>query len=142
VLLVEDNPGDARLAREAFRALDGGVAERVHVYEAPDGADALTFLRREGAHARAARPDIILLDLNLLKMGGLELLAAIKRDARLRAIPVIVMSSSEAEADVLKSYRLGANCYFKKPAEWDEFVDIAKTIRDFWLTTVQLPRND
>jgi len=109
------------------------------LYEAPDGADALAFLRREGSHAQASRPDIILLDLNLPGMSGLELLTKIKEDARLRMIPVIVLSSSEADADVIMSYRLGANCYFKKPSEWDEFVDIAKAIKDFWLHIVRLP---
>ena len=96
-------------------------------------------MRRQGPHAQAPRPDIILLDLNLPRMSGLELLAQIKQDADLKVIPVIVLSSSEAPSDVLDSYRLGANCYFKKPNEWDEFVSIAKAIKDFWLSMVSLP---
>jgi two-component system, chemotaxis family, response regulator Rcp1 len=139
VLLVEDNPGDARLAREALRATPGAVAERIHLYEASDGATAMAYLRREGSHARAPRPDIILIDINLPRMSGLELLAEIKEDADLKVIPVIVLSSSDAPRDLQKSYRLGANCYFKKPSEWDEFVSIAKAIKDFWLIQARLP---
>jgi chemotaxis family two-component system response regulator Rcp1 len=135
VLLVEDNPGDARLAREAFNATPGAVAERIHLYEASDGAAAMAYLRREGA----PRPDIILIDINLPRMSGLELLAEIKEDADLKVIPVIVLSSSDAPRDLQKSYRLGANCYFKKPSEWDEFVSIAKAIKDFWLIQARLP---
>jgi CheY-like chemotaxis protein len=101
----------------------------------------LAFLRREGSHARAPRPDIILLDLNLPRMSGLELLAQIKEDADLKLIPVVVLSSSEAAADVLNSYRLGANCYFKKPSEWDGFETIARDIKDFWLGKVRLTKN-
>jgi two-component system, chemotaxis family, response regulator Rcp1 len=138
VLLIEDNPGDARLAQEAFRAAYGCIIQ-LHVVS--DGVEAMAFLRREGAHRGAPTPDLILLDLNLPKISGYEVLAQVKRDDSLKMIPVVVLSSSEAAADVVKSYRLHANCYFKKPAEWDAFYTIVRAIKDFWLSAVDLPSN-
>ena len=135
VLLVEDNPGDARLTREAFRETDSSI--QLHV--ASDGEEAMAFLRREGIHAHAPRPDIILLDLNLPKMNGREVLARIKADAGLKSIPTVVLTVSDAEADITKSYQLQANCYLAKPTRLDEFTELVKSINDFWLTTVKLP---
>jgi two-component system, chemotaxis family, response regulator Rcp1 len=136
VLLVEDNPGDARLAREAFRDVNRSI--RLHL--ASDGLEAMTFLRQQGAHLHAPRPDLILLDLNLPKMDGREVLALIKKDEGLKMIPTIVLSSSETDADVLISYQLQANCYLRKPAQWDAFDDIVRSINNFWLTKVKLPQ--
>jgi two-component system, chemotaxis family, response regulator Rcp1 len=136
VLLVEDNPGDARLAREAF--LDVNRAIRLHL--ASDGLEAMAFLKRRGTHHQAPRPDLILLDLNLPKMDGREVLALIKRDKDLKMIPTIVLSSSETDADVLISYQLQANCYLRKPAQWDAFDDLVRSINNFWLTKVKLPQ--
>jgi CheY-like chemotaxis protein len=135
VLLVEDNPGDVRLAREAFRDVNGSI--RLHL--ASDGMEALAFLRRQGSHLNAPRPDLILLDLNLPKMSGREVLAKIKEDSSLKTIPTIVLSSSEADADVLISYQLQANCYLRKPAQWDAFDSIIRSINTFWLTKAKLP---
>jgi CheY-like chemotaxis protein len=136
VLLVEDNPGDVRLAREAFRDLDRPI--RLHL--ASDGMEALAFLRQQGDHIHAPRPDLILLDLNLPKMNGREVLAKIKADSGLKTIPTIVLSSSESDADVLISYQLQANCYLRKPAQWDAFDSIVRSINTFWLTKVRLPQ--
>jgi CheY-like chemotaxis protein len=136
VLLVEDNPGDARLAREAF--LDINKSIRMHL--ASDGLEAMAFLKRQGAHIHALRPDLILLDLNLPKMDGREVLARIKGDENLKMIPTIVLSSSETDADVLISYQLQANCYLRKPAQWDAFDDLVRSINNFWLTKVKLPQ--
>jgi two-component system, chemotaxis family, response regulator Rcp1 len=136
VLLVEDNPGDVRLAREAFRDVNRSV--RLHL--ASDGMEALAFLRQRGEHLHAPRPNLILLDLNLPKMNGRELLAKIKADNSLKMIPTIVLSSSETDADVLMSYQLQANCYLRKPAQWDAFDSIVRSINTFWLTKVKLPR--
>jgi CheY-like chemotaxis protein len=136
VLLVEDNPGDARLAREAF--LDVNKFIRMHL--ASDGLEAMAFLERQGAHSHALRPDLILLDLNLPKMDGREVLARIKGHESLKMIPTIVLSSSETDADVLISYQLQANCYLRKPAQWDAFNDLVKSINNFWLTRVKLPQ--
>jgi CheY-like chemotaxis protein len=136
VLLVEDNPGDARLARESFR----DVNESIRLHLASDGLEAMAFLRRQGAHIRARRPDIILLDLNLPKMDGREVLAQIKGDESLKMIPTIVLSSSESDADVSISYQLGANCYLRKPAHWDAFNDLVNDINNFWLTKAKLQR--
>jgi chemotaxis family two-component system response regulator Rcp1 len=135
VLLVEDSPGDVRLTREAFRAFDQSV--RLHV--AIDGADAMAFLKREGDYANAPRPDFILLDLNLPKMDGREVLARIKNDDSLKLIPTVILTTSDAEADIAKSYLLQANCYLTKPVELDEFEDLVKSVTDFWLTMVKLP---
>jgi chemotaxis family two-component system response regulator Rcp1 len=135
VLLVEDNPGDVRLTREAFR--DANRSIRLHV--ASDGVEAMAFLRREGAHVRAPRPDLILLDLNLPRMDGREVLSQIKQDDGLRTIPAVILTTSEAEADILKSYQLHANCYLSKPIELDAFESVVKSINDFWLTKAKLP---
>jgi chemotaxis family two-component system response regulator Rcp1 len=136
VLLVEDNPGDARLAREAFR----DVNKYIHLHLASDGMEAMAYLTRQGIHRDAPRPDLILLDLNLPKMDGREVLARIKGDESLRMIPTIVLSSSETDADVFNSYQLQANCYIRKPAKWDAFNDLVASINSFWLTTVKLPQ--
>jgi CheY-like chemotaxis protein len=136
VLLVEDNPGDVRLAREAFRDVNRSI--RLHL--ASDGMEALAFLRQQGGHLHAPRPDLILLDLNLPKMNGREVLAKIKADNSLKMIPTIVLSSSETDADVLISYQLQANCYLRKPAQWDAFDSIVRSINTFWLTKVKLPQ--
>jgi CheY-like chemotaxis protein len=136
ILLVEDNPGDVRLTIEALR--DSKVRNNLHV--AVDGVDALAFLRREGQHAQAPRPDLILLDLNLPKKDGREVLAEIKADAILRTIPVVILTTSRAEQDVLRSYELQANCYISKPVDLDQFITVVKSIEDFWLTIVTLPK--
>jgi two-component system, chemotaxis family, response regulator Rcp1 len=136
VLLVEDSPGDVRLTQEAFR--DANKAIKLHV--AVDGVDAMAFLRREGAHADAPRPDLILLDLNLPKMDGREVLAHIKEDADLKTIPTVILTTSVAEADIVRSYQLQANCYLSKPVQLDEFEALVKSINDFWLTMVKLPQ--
>ena len=135
VLLVEDSPGDVRLTKEALREANRAV----HLHVAMDGVEAMTFLRREGRHARAPRPDLILLDLNLPKMDGREVLAQIKADESLRTIPTIILTTSEAEADVTKSYQLRANCFLSKPVELDAFEGLVKSINDFWLTKAKLP---
>jgi CheY-like chemotaxis protein len=136
VLLVEDSPGDVRLTQEAFRNAKSYI--RLHVVS--DGAEAMDFLKREGAHVNAPRPDIILLDLNLPKMDGREVLAAIKKDDDLKMIPTVILTTSDAEADVVKSYQLQANCYLCKPVELDAFESLVKSINDFWLTKVKLPQ--
>ena len=136
VLLVEDSPGDVRLTQEAFR----DVNPFIHLHVATDGVEAMAFLRREGVYAHAPRPDLILLDLNLPKMDGREVLAHIKEDAGLKTIPTVILTSSEAEADVVKSYQLQANCYLSKPVQFDAFHSLVKSINDFWLTKVKLPR--
>jgi two-component system, chemotaxis family, response regulator Rcp1 len=136
VLLVEDNPGDARLTQEAFREANSSI--RVHV--ASDGVEAMAFLRHEGAHLHAPRPDLILLDLNMPRMDGREVLSLIKADATLKQIPVVILSTSDAEADIAQSYQLQANCYLSKPVGLEEFESLVKGINDFWLTKVKLPR--
>jgi chemotaxis family two-component system response regulator Rcp1 len=135
LLLVEDNPGDVRLTQEALR--EGKV--RNHLNVAVDGIEALAFLRREGQYANAPQPDLILLDLNLPKKSGREVLAEIKDDPDLRRIPVVILTVSKAEEDVLKSYNLHANCYVTKPVDLDQFLEVVKSIEDFWLTVVVLP---
>lgn len=136
VLLVEDSPGDVRLTQEAFRDANGSV--RLHV--ASDGVEAMAFLRQEGIHVRAPRPDIILLDLNLPRMDGREVLVQIKKDDILKTIPTVILTTSEAEADITKSYQLQANCYLTKPVQLDAFENLVKSINDFWLTKVSLPQ--
>lgn len=136
VLLVEDSPGDVRLTQEAFR--DSGKQVRLHLVG--DGIEAMAFLRREGTYADAPRPDLILLDLNLPRMDGREVLALIKSDQHLKVIPTIILTTSDAEADVLISYRLQANCYLRKPAQWDAFDNLVRSINAFWLTRVKLPQ--
>jgi chemotaxis family two-component system response regulator Rcp1 len=135
ILLVEDNPGDVRLTIEALK--EGKVHNRLSV--AKDGVDALAFLRREGAYANAARPDLILLDLNLPRKDGREVLAEIKEDPMLRRIPVVVLTTSKAEEDILRTYDLHANCYITKPVDLEQFISGVKSIDDFWLSVVRLP---
>jgi two-component system, chemotaxis family, response regulator Rcp1 len=135
VLLVEDNPGDVRLTREALR--DGKVCNNLAV--AKDGEEALAYLRREGPFADAPRPDVILLDLNLPRKDGREVLESIKADAALRTIPVVILTSSEAERDIARAYELNANCYITKPVDLDQFIAVVKAIEDFWFTVVKLP---
>lgn len=135
VLLVEDSPGDVRLTQEAFREANRAI--RLHV--AADGLEAMAFLRQEGVHAGAQRPDLILLDLNLPKMDGREVLTQIKADEALKTIPTVILTTSDAEVDILKSYQLQANCYLSKPVQLDEFENLVKSINDFWMTKVKLP---
>jgi len=135
ILMVEDNPGDVRLTREAFK--DGRVWNHLHVVE--DGIAALDFLYRRPPHAQAPRPDVVLLDLNLPRMDGREVLSVIKNDPDLRIIPVVVLTTSQAEEDVLRAYRLNANCYVTKPVDLEQFIRIVQAIEDFWLTVVRLP---
>jgi len=138
ILLVEDNPADARLTLEALRG--GQVRNRLH--HARDGVEALEFLRREGDHAGAPRPDLILLDLNMPRKGGREVLAELREDPSLRLIPVVVLTTSAAEHDIRSAYALGGNCYITKPADLDTFFDIVNALEEFWLTVVKLPRPD
>ncbi len=135
VLLVEDSPGDVRLTKEAFREVSGFVQLQV----ATDGAEALSYLRREGVHSDSPRPDMILLDLNLPKMDGREVLAQIKGDADLKTIPTVILTTSAAEVDIARSYELQANCYLNKPVLLDSFENLVKSINDFWLTKATLP---
>jgi len=136
VLLVEDSPGDVRLTQEAFRDANGAV----HLHVATDGVEAMEFLQKQGVHANAPRPDLILLDLNLPKMDGREVLAHIKEDEGLKTIPTVILTTSDAEADIVKSYQLQANCYLTKPVQLDAFEALVKSINDFWLTKVKLPQ--
>lgn len=136
VLLVEDSPGDVRLTQEAFRDANSGARLSV----AFDGVEAMAFLRREAPHVHAPRPDLILLDLNLPKMDGREVLARIKRDESLKLIPTVILTTSDAEADIVKSYQLQANCYLSKPVQLDAFESLVKSINDFWLIKVKLPQ--
>ena len=138
VLLVEDNPGDVRLTQEAFREANRAV----HLHLAADGVEAMAFLRHQGIHTNAPRPDLILLDLNLPKMDGRELLAKIKQDDSLKSIPTVILTTSESESDILRCYQLQANCYLNKPVELDEFEGLVKSIDEFWLTRVRLPRTE
>src|SRR6202034_1355107 len=136
VLLVEDSPGDVRLTQEAFREANSAI----HLHVTTDGVEAMAFLNRQGIHARAPRPDLILLDLNLPKMDGREVLANIKEDPVLKTIPTVILTTSDAEADIVKSYQLQANCYLSKPVQLDAFESLVGSINDFWLTKVKLPR--
>ncbi len=135
VLLVEDNPGDVRLMREAFWEVD--VRHCLHT--ASDGVEAIDFLRRREGYARAPRPDLIVLDLNLPRKDGREVLAEIKQDERLRHIPVVVLSSSSAAEDVAGAYDLHANCYVSKPVDFEQFVRVVRSIETFWFNTARLP---
>jgi chemotaxis family two-component system response regulator Rcp1 len=135
VLLVEDSPGDVRLTREALNEANRAI--RLHV--ANDGVEAMAFLRCEGVHVRAPRPELILLDLNLPRMDGREVLAQLKSDDKLKSIPIIILTTSEAEADIAKSYQLHANCYLSKPVQLDAFEKVVTSINDFWLTKTKLP---
>jgi CheY-like chemotaxis protein len=135
VLLVEDDPGDVLMTQEAFA--DHQVHNRLHVVS--DGVEAMAFLRKEGSYADVPSPDLILLDLNLPKMDGREVLAAIKEDQQLRSIPVVILTTSEAEEDVLRSYSLHANAYVTKPVDFERFIEVVKRIDDFFVTVVRLP---
>jgi two-component system, chemotaxis family, response regulator Rcp1 len=137
VLLVEDSPGDARLTRDAFVEAN----DKVNLSVAVDGAEALAFLRHEGDYPDSPEPDLILLDLNLPKMDGRQVLAEIKEDERLRSIPTIILTTSAAESDIVKSYQLQANAYLSKPVQLDAFDNLIRSISDFWLTKVRLPRH-
>jgi CheY-like chemotaxis protein len=135
VLLVEDDAGDVLMTQEAFQ--DARVANNLSVVS--DGSEALQFLRREGEYANASRPDLILLDLNLPRVDGREVLTAIKQDAALGSIPVVVLTTSEAEEDILRSYSLHANAYVTKPVDFDRFLEVVKQIDDFFVSVVKLP---
>jgi CheY-like chemotaxis protein len=138
VLLVEDSPGDVRLTQEAF----ADANQAIHLHVVPDGVEAMAFLRRGAPYADAPRPDLILLDLNLPRMDGREVLAEIKSDAKLKTIPTIILTTSESEADIVTSYQLQANCYLSKPILWEAFESLVKNINDFWLTTARLPQKE
>jgi chemotaxis family two-component system response regulator Rcp1 len=135
VLLVEDSPGDVRLTREAFR--EANPAVDLHV--AFDGVEAMAFLLRQGVHEAAPRPDLVLLDLNLPKMDGREVLAHIKENEDLKTIPTVILSTSTAQKDIARSYQLQANCYLSKPVQLEQFEALVKSINEFWLTRVKLP---
>ncbi|MEE6274044.1 response regulator [Georgenia wangjunii] len=136
VLLVEDDPGDVLMTQEAFA--DYKVANRLTVVS--DGESAMAYLRKEGEHAGAPTPDLILLDLNLPRMDGREVLAELKEDPALRRVPVVVLTTSEAEEDILRSYDLHANAYVTKPVDFDRFIDVVRKIDDFFVSVVRLPR--
>jgi chemotaxis family two-component system response regulator Rcp1 len=137
VLLVEDSTGDIGLTQEALRDANRAI----HLHVASDGVEAMAFLTREGEHARAPRPELILLDLNLPRMDGREVLTRVKADDSLKTIPVIILTTSRADADVWQSYRLQANCFLSKPVQLEAFEAVVKSINDFWLTKVLLPRS-
>ncbi|PYP45957.1 MAG: hypothetical protein DMD50_09420 [Gemmatimonadetes bacterium] len=136
ILLVEDNPGDARLTREALR--DAKV--RNNLYVVPDGVEALAFLQRQGKHAAAPKPDLILLDLNLPKKDGREVLEEIKQNDEFRHIPVVILTTSQAEKDIIESYRLRANAFVTKPVDLEQFLKVVRSIEHFWLEIVKLSR--
>jgi len=135
VLLVEDNPGDVRLVLESLK--DGGLSKNLSVVK--DGVEALAFLRREGKYSRAPRPHLIMLDLNLPKKDGREVLAEIKEDPDLRRIPVVILTTSESEQDIVRTYDLHANCYITKPVDLEKFVQVVKSIEEIWLSSLKLP---
>ena len=135
ILLVEDNPADADLTREGLQ--DGRLIHTLH--HVTEGAQAMQFLRREGEHASKPIPDLVLLDLNLPRMDGREVLATMKQDPQLKRIPVVILTSSEAESDIVKSYELHANCYMCKPVDLTRFLETVRKIEEFWLTVVRLP---
>lgn len=135
ILLVEDNPGDVRLVQEIFR--EGKVCNHLEI--ARDGVEAMQFLHQEGKYVHAPRPDLILLDLNLPRKNGSEVLAEIKQDERLRRIPVVVLTASQAEEDIARAYNHYANCYLTKPIDLDQFISVVQAIKSFWLSIVQLP---
>lgn len=136
VLLVEDSPGDVRLTREAFLAAN----QKINLHVAEDGIEAMAFLRREGPYAKSPRPDFILLDLNLPRMDGREVLTQIKNHAEFRTIPTVILTTSEAEADIVRAYELGSNTYLTKPVQLAEFETLVRAINDFWLKTAKLPQ--
>jgi len=135
ILLVEDNPGDVRLLMETFR--EGKIRNRISLVE--DGVEALAFLRKEGEHGSAPRPDLILLDLSLPRKNGQEVLAEIKQDADLKRIPVVVITSSQAEKDILQAYNNHVNCYLTKPVDLEQFMGVVRSVEEFWLSVVKLP---
>ncbi len=138
ILLVEDNPGDVRLAKEGLK--ESKITNNLHVVD--DGVDAIDFLHKEGKYADAVTPDLILLDLNLPRKDGREVLAEIKADENLRRIPIVILTTSKAEEDVIKSYNLHANCYVAKPVDLDQFVKIVKSVNNFWFEMVTLPTEE
>ncbi len=138
ILIVEDNPGDARLIKEVLNANKDSY--RLHIVE--DGVEAMSFLQQKGKSSYTPRPDLIILDLNLPKKDGREVLAEIKSDDNLKLIPVVIMTTSQAEEDILKAYSLHANCYITKPLELDQFINSIKSIVEFWFALVKLPRKD
>jgi two-component system, chemotaxis family, response regulator Rcp1 len=135
ILLVEDNPGDARLAKEALK--ESKLINNLSIAE--DGVEAMNFLHKTGKYSNAPRPDLVILDLNLPKKDGREVLAEIKNDDNLKRIPVVILTISKAEEDILKTYNLHANCFISKPLDLDQFIKVVKSIEDFWLTIVKLP---
>ncbi|MEI6079425.1 MAG: response regulator [bacterium] len=135
ILLVEDNPADVRLTTEALK--EEKIYNNLNIVT--DGVEAMAFLKREGKYAKAVRPDLILLDLNLPKKDGREVLKEIKNDDNLKAIPVVVLTVSKSEEDILRSYNLHANCYITKPVDLKQFIKVAKAVQDFWMTIVKLP---
>ncbi len=135
ILLVEDNPGDVRLTEEALK--EGKVANKVSVVA--DGMEAMDFLHRAGKYTSAPIPDLILLDLNLPKKNGREVLAEIKMDPKLKHIPIVVLTTSQAEKDIILTYNLHSNCYITKPVDFDQFIEVVKSIENFWFTVVKLP---
>ena len=137
ILLVEDSPSDAALTMEALK--EGKIANRLTHVE--DGVEAMDFLRQKGKYAKASRPDLIMLDLNLPRKDGREVLAELKNDPELKLIPIIVLTTSRSDKDILQSYRLNANCYITKPVDFPNFIEVVKSIEQFWLTVVTLPRN-
>jgi chemotaxis family two-component system response regulator Rcp1 len=137
ILLVEDNPGDVRLTKEALK--EGKVLNKLHVTR--DGVEAMEFLRQKGKYAKTPRPVLVLLDLNLPKKDGREVLAEIKADKDLKRIPVVILTVSQAEEDILRSYNLSANCYIIKPVDWEQFIKVVKSVEDFWFAIVTLPSN-
>jgi CheY-like chemotaxis protein len=138
VLLVEDNPGDARLTIEAFK--DAKVHLQLHVVT--DGVQAIEFLQRRGEYAGCPRPDLVLLDLNLPRKDGREVLAEVKSDAALKTIPVVILTTSASEADIQRTYLLHANCFISKPVDMDGFLSVVRSIDDFWLSVVRLPNRE
>ena len=137
VLLIEDSPGDVRLTKEALK--EGKILNNLNVVN--DGVEAMGFLKKEGEYQISPTPDLILLDLNMPKKDGREVLAEIKADTKLKSIPVVILTTSSAEEDILKSYDLHANCYITKPVDLDQFIKVVKSINDFWLNIVELPPN-
>lgn len=135
ILLVEDNPGDVRLTQEALK--EGKILNNLNI--ARDGIEAISILRREGVYADATRPDLILLDLNLPKKDGREVLMEVKKDEELRRIPVVILTTSRAEEDIIRTYDCHANCYITKPVDFDQFINVIKSIENFWLSVVKLP---
>ncbi len=138
ILLAEDNPGDVRLTLEAFK--EGKVRNSLHIAE--DGVEAMAFLHREGKYAKVPRPDRILLDLNMPKKDGRQVLKEIKEDPNLKCIPVVILTTSKSEEDIIKTYNHHANCYITKPVDLEQFIRIVKSIEDFWLTVVKLPPDE